>query len=184
MMTGAFAGRNIGETFPVAPAFAKIIDESGKAFVAYAHEEALYDADNPAQFESLLSIYQSLRDLNNGIHNRAQCRRDVHGNPGLQMAPRFGNQWLSFYFDGTKCFLQQVERVTDDDMHTLPSVTLTSSDEPFLTHLFICIPDNKRQLILGNRNDNLVLSCIKKSFGRHLMRRLNLFHQWRLRLET
>jgi hypothetical protein len=69
---------------------------------------------------------------------------------------RFGNQWLSFYyFDGTKCFLQQVERVTDDDMHTLPSETLTSGDKP-LNHLFICIPDIKRQLILGNGNDNLV----------------------------
>lgn len=77
--------------------------------------------------------------------------------------------------------LQQVEQVTDDDIHTLPSVTLTSGDKS-LNHLFICIPDNKRQLIHGNGNDNLVLSCIK-SFGRHLMRRLNLFHQW-LEAET
>lgn len=30
MLTGAYAGRKIGETFPVVPAFAKIIDESGK----------------------------------------------------------------------------------------------------------------------------------------------------------
>ena len=65
MMTGAFAGRNVGEAFPVVSAVVKLIGEDGRAFAAYAHE-ALYDS-NPAQKESLLSVHQSLRDTRNGI---------------------------------------------------------------------------------------------------------------------
>ncbi len=77
VMTGAFAGRNVGETFPVVSAVAKLIDEDGKALAAYVYE-ALYDA-NPAQRKSLLSVHQSLRDKNNGIDDRARCEKDVHG---------------------------------------------------------------------------------------------------------
>lgn len=87
MMTGAFAGRNVGEAFPVVSAVAKIVCEDGKAYAAYAHE-ALFDS-NPAQRELLLSVHQSLRDQRNGIDDRARCERGVDGNPGLQMA-RFG----------------------------------------------------------------------------------------------
>jgi hypothetical protein len=65
MMTGAFAGRNAGEVFPVVTAVAKLIGEDGVPHVAIAHE-ALYDT-NPAQTESLLSVHQSLRDKRNGI---------------------------------------------------------------------------------------------------------------------
>lgn len=36
-MTGAFAGRNIGEVFPVVSAVAKLIDENGHAYAAYVH---------------------------------------------------------------------------------------------------------------------------------------------------
>jgi hypothetical protein len=46
MMTGAFAGRNVGEVFPVVSAVAKLICEDGQAYAAYAHE-ALLDS-NPA----------------------------------------------------------------------------------------------------------------------------------------
>ena len=53
MMTGAFAGRNVGERFPIVSGAVKLIDETGKAYAAIAHE-ALYD-DNHAQVESLLS---------------------------------------------------------------------------------------------------------------------------------
>ena len=59
MMTGAFAGRNVGELFPVVSAVAKVVGEDGKEYAAYAHE-ALYDS-NPAQKESLLSVHQSYR---------------------------------------------------------------------------------------------------------------------------
>lgn len=58
-MIGAFAGRNVGETFPVVSAEAKImIGEDGKAYAAITHE-SLYDA-SPAQTELLLSVHQSL----------------------------------------------------------------------------------------------------------------------------
>ena len=46
MMTGAFAGRNVGESFPVVSAVAKLQCEDGKEFAAYVHE-ALFDS-NPA----------------------------------------------------------------------------------------------------------------------------------------
>ena len=55
-MTGAFAGRNVGEQFPVIEACAKLIDKKGNAFAGIMHE-ALYD-DNPYQVESLLSSHQ------------------------------------------------------------------------------------------------------------------------------
>jgi hypothetical protein len=71
-MTSAFAGKNVGETFPVVSAVAKIIDEDGKAYAAIAHEAALHDP-NPAQKESLLSVHQSLQDLKNGMDDRARC---------------------------------------------------------------------------------------------------------------
>ena len=65
MMTGAFAGHNVGEVFPAISAIAKLVCEDGKAYAAIAHE-ALLDT-NPAQTESLLSVHQSLRDQRNGI---------------------------------------------------------------------------------------------------------------------
>jgi hypothetical protein len=95
-MTGAFAGRNVGEVFPVVSAVAKLICEDGKAYAAYVHE-ALLDS-NPNQKESLLSVHQSLRDQRNGIDDRARCERGVDGNPGLQMA-RFGKSRLPFWLD-------------------------------------------------------------------------------------
>ena len=69
-MTGAFAGRNVGESFPSVSAVAELQCEDGKEFAAYAHE-ALFDS-NPAQTESLLSsVHQLLRDTRNGIDDRA-----------------------------------------------------------------------------------------------------------------
>lgn len=127
MMTGAFAGRNVGEVFPVVSAVAKLVCENGKAYAAYAHE-ALLDM-NPAQKESLLSVHQSLRDQRNGIDDRARCERDVGGNPGLQMA-RFGEHKLPFYFDGSKCFFE-VYPITDAEERTLPRVTLTDGSVPY-----------------------------------------------------
>jgi hypothetical protein len=127
MMTGAFAGRNVGEVFPVVSAVAKLISEDGKAYAAYAHE-ALYDS-NPAQVESLLSVHQSLRDTKNGIDDRARCEMDVHGRPGMQMA-RFGDVRIPFYFDGTKCFFE-IHRITDEELRSLPKVTLTDGSVPY-----------------------------------------------------
>jgi hypothetical protein len=49
---------------------AKLRDEDGRCYAAYAHE-ALYDS-NPAQTESLSSVHQSLRDTRNGIDDRAR----------------------------------------------------------------------------------------------------------------
>ena len=127
MMTRAFAGRNVGEVFPVVSAVAKLIGEDGREYTAYAHE-ALYDS-NHEQKESLLSVHQSLRDTNNGIGDRARCEMDVHGKPGMQMA-RFGNSRLPFFFDGTKCFLE-VQRITDEELSRLPAVTLTDGSIPY-----------------------------------------------------
>ena len=126
-MTGAFAGRNVGETFPVVTAVAKIIDAEGKAYAAIAHE-ALLDS-NPAQVESLLSVHQSLRNVNNGIDDRATSERDINGNPGKQAA-RFGSTVLPFHFDGTKCFFE-VLPISDRELKTLPSITLTDGQVPY-----------------------------------------------------
>ena len=38
MMTGAFAGQNVGEVFPVVSAVAKLVCEDGKEYAAFAHE--------------------------------------------------------------------------------------------------------------------------------------------------
>ena len=127
MMTGAFAGRNVGEVFPAISAVVKLIGEDGKAYAAYAHE-ALYDS-NPEQKESLLSVHQSLRDINNGIDDRARCEKDVHGKPGLQMA-RFGETRVPFFFDGTKCFFE-LQSISDDELSRLPLVTLTDGSVPY-----------------------------------------------------
>ena len=127
MMTGAFAGRNVGELFPVVSAVAKVVGEDGKEYAAYAHE-ALYDS-NPAQKESLLSVHQSLHDQRNGIDDRARCERDLHGNPGLQAA-RFGDQTVPFYFDGTKCFFA-VFRISAEEERVLPKIVLTDGSVPY-----------------------------------------------------
>ena len=126
-MTGAFAGRNVGEVFPVVSAVAKLVCEDGNSFAAYAHE-ALLDS-NPAQKESLLSVHQSLRDQRNGIDDRARCERDVHGKPGMQMA-RFGKWRLPFFFDGTKCFYE-VQPITEAEERELPKIVLTDGSVPY-----------------------------------------------------
>lgn len=126
-MTGAFAGRNVGEVFPVVSAVAKLVCEDGKTYAAFVHE-ALYD-DNDAQCESLLSVHQSLRDVRNGIDDRARCERDIYGNPGRQMA-RFGQIETPFFFDGTKCFFI-VQPITEDEMRAIPHVTLTDGSTPY-----------------------------------------------------
>lgn len=98
-MTGAFAGRNVGKSFPVVSAVAKLIGANGIAYAATAHE-ALYDANNPMQIESLLSVHQVLCNPRNGIDDRATCKRDIQGNPG-QEAAQFGDVIIPFHFDGT-----------------------------------------------------------------------------------
>ncbi|KAI2513042.1 hypothetical protein MHU86_1333 [Fragilaria crotonensis] len=127
MMTGAFAGRSMGEVFPVVSAVAKLIGEDGCEYAAFAHE-ALYDS-NPAQKEALLSVHQSLRDVNNGIDDRARCENDIHGNPGMQMA-RFGCTTVPFFFDGTKCFFE-INPITDGELRRLPQITLTDGSVPY-----------------------------------------------------
>jgi transposase InsO family protein len=127
MMTGAFAGRNVGESFPVVSAVAKLVGADGIAYAATVHE-ALYDS-NPLQVESLLSVHQALRDTNNGIDDRAMCERDIDGNPGKQAA-RFGDIVIPFHFDGTKCFFE-VLPITDFELRTLRNVTLTDGRVPY-----------------------------------------------------
>ncbi|KAI2510363.1 hypothetical protein MHU86_4087 [Fragilaria crotonensis] len=127
VMSGAFAGRSAGETFPVVSAVAKLVCEDGKSYAAYVHE-ALLDV-NPAQVESLLSVHQSLRVPHNGIDDRARCERDVCGQPGLQCA-RFGSHTLPFFFDGSKCFYA-VYRISEEELKTLPCVTLTDVSVPY-----------------------------------------------------
>ena len=127
MMTGAFAGRNVGEVFPVVSAVAMLVCEDGKAYAAYAHE-ALLDS-NPAQKESLLSVHRSLRNPHNGIDDRARCERNVHGNSGMQMA-RFDDKRLPFFFDGTKCFFE-VRPITEAEKRKLPKIVLTDGSIPY-----------------------------------------------------
>lgn len=127
VMSGAFAGRSAGETFPVVSAVAKLVCEDGKSYAALVHE-ALLDT-NPAQVESLLSVHQSLRVPHNGIDDRARCERDVSGKPGLQCA-RFGSHTLPFFFDGTKCFYA-VYRISEEEVKTLPRVTITDGSVPY-----------------------------------------------------
>ncbi|KAL7575091.1 hypothetical protein ACA910_000459 [Epithemia clementina (nom. ined.)] len=123
-MTGAFAGRDSGQQFPVVTAAAKLIDESGKQYAAVAHK-VLYDS-SPHQVESLLSIHQSLSNQANGINDRARCELDVDGNPGKQKA-RFNDKGLFFHFDGVKCFFE-VAAITQSELSSLPRVFLTSHD--------------------------------------------------------
>jgi hypothetical protein len=79
-MTGAFAGQNISEKFPVIISAAKLRDENGNVYAAIANE-ALYD-DNKAQVKSLLSVHQALANPNNGIDDHAHCEHNVDGKPG------------------------------------------------------------------------------------------------------
>ena len=126
-MTGAFAGRNVGESFPVVSAVAKLVGADGIEYAATAHE-ALYDS-NPMQVESLLSVHQALRNPRNGIDDRATCERDLNGNPGKQAA-RFDDVVIPFHFDGTKCFFE-VLPITDRELRTLRGVTLTDGRVPY-----------------------------------------------------
>ena len=75
------------------------------------------------------SLHQSLRDVCNGIDDRARCEKDIHGNPGLQMA-RFGSTTVLFFFDGTKCFFA-IHPITDDELRRLPKITLTDGSVPY-----------------------------------------------------
>jgi len=82
IMTGAFAGRNVGERFPVVHAACKAVLEDGSAFALIVNE-SLYDS-NEAQVKSLLSIHQSLQLQANCIDDRGRCERVIHGRPGTQ----------------------------------------------------------------------------------------------------
>ena len=105
-MTGAFAGRNKGETFPVVSAQCTMQAVDGTSYVAIVHD-ALLDS-NPLQTESLLSVHQSLRCKKNAIDDRSIEEFDVHGNHGTQSS-RFGSHLLPFLFDGNKCFYKLIK---------------------------------------------------------------------------
>ena len=120
-MTGAFAGRNEGETFPVVSAKCVVSDAKNNMFIAVAHD-ALYD-ENPHQTESLLSIHQSLRNRENAIDDRSIEEMDVHGNSGTQSS-KFGSFVLSFEFDGRKCYYKVIKY--DEAKHSsLPTITIS-----------------------------------------------------------
>jgi hypothetical protein len=116
LMTGAFAGRNVSEKFPVVISAAKLRDENENFYAAIANE-ALYD-NNEAQVESLLSVHQALIDPQNGIDDHAPCERD--GKPGRQQA-RFGLKEVSFFFNGSKWFFE-ISTITQEEMDTLPRI--------------------------------------------------------------
>lgn len=125
-MTGAFAGRNVGERFEVVSAVAKLTDRTGCSYAAYIHE-ALYDS-NPAQVESLLSTHQALRLPTVRIDDRSIHERDVYDRPGTQKA-RFGDHHVGFFFDGAKCFYD-ITTISDEELVSLPHINL-SADIPF-----------------------------------------------------
>lgn len=125
-MTGAFAGRNVGERFEVVSAVAKLTDRTGRSYAAYIHE-ALYDS-NPAQVESLLSTHQALRLPTVRIDDRSVHERDVQDRPGTQQS-RFGDHFVAFFFDGAKCFYE-TSHISDSEMTSLPRIDL-SVDTPF-----------------------------------------------------
>jgi hypothetical protein len=127
-MSGAFAGRSSGESFPVISAVAKLVCEDGSSYAAYVHK-ALLDS-NPDQIELLLSVHQSLRLPGNGIDDRARCEKDVNGKPGLHCA-KFGDNILPFYFDGTKCCFVSVHVISEEELRHLPHVMLTGVSVPF-----------------------------------------------------
>ena len=162
-MTGAFAGRNVGESFPVVSAVAKLVGADGIEYAATAHE-ALYDS-NPMQIESLLSVHQALRNTRNGIDDRATCERDLYGNPGKQAA-RFGDIVIPFHFDGTKCFFE-VLPITDRELRTLRGVTLTDGRVPYEPILRL---HSRRQPVVQNPHrststtDNLLVKW-KRQLG-------------------
>ena len=120
-MIGAFAGRNVGQSFPVVSAECKLTDEAGTSYIAVVHE-ALYDA-NVEQVESLLSVHQSLRMQCNGIDDRSRSENNIHGNPGTQCA-RFMDIMVPFFFDGTKCFYE-INTATPEESRDLPRIVLT-----------------------------------------------------------
>jgi hypothetical protein len=119
MMTGAFAGRNIGEVFPVVLAVANLCVRTVRLMRNMLMKPYWTQT---LRKKSLSFLCTNLRDQRNGIDDRARCKRDVHDNPGLQMA-RFGTSKLPFYFDGMKCFYE-VHRITDAEERTLPHTNL------------------------------------------------------------
>lgn len=123
LMTGAFAGRNVGERFEVVSAVAKLTDRDGRSFAAYIHE-ALYDA-NPAQVESLLSTHQALRLPTVRIDDRSVHERDIHDRPGTQQS-KFGDHSVGFYFDGVKCFYE-ISSISHDERMSLPRIDLSDA---------------------------------------------------------
>ena len=125
MMTGAFAGRNRGEVFPVVTAAAKLIDENGKEYCAIA-KEALYDS-NPRQKEALLSSHHCKANPANAIDETARTEFDIDGQPGRQLA-RFDNTQVPFHFDGNKGFYE-IKPITPKEMEKLPRIYLTSAEE-------------------------------------------------------
>ena len=129
-MTGAFAGRNVGERFEVVSAVAKLTDRTGASFMVYIHE-ALFDP-NPAQVESLLAVHQALRRPSVRIDDRSIFERDVRGLPGTQKSV-IDQRDVAFYFDGAKCFYE-LSHLTEADKATLPKITL-SSDTPYDPHV-------------------------------------------------
>ena len=123
-MIGAFAGRNVGQSFPVVSAECKLTDENGTSYVAVVHE-ALYD-ENVEQVESLLSVHQSLRMQCNGIDDRSRSENNILGNPGTQSA-RFKDVLVPFFFDGTKCFYE-ITTLTPEESSNLPRIILTDTN--------------------------------------------------------
>ena len=124
-MVGAFAGRSIGQTFPVVSVICKLTDEKGNSYAGLVCE-ALYD-DSDAQTESLLSVHQSLSFQKDGIDDRSRTENDIHGKPGKQCA-KFGDNTLKFYFDGSKCYFK-VSEITEEEKKSLDIVVLTAPNE-------------------------------------------------------
>lgn len=126
-MSGAFSGRSDVLDFPVVSAACKLIGEDGIQYAAIINEALLDESSH--QVESLLSVHQVLQLVCNAIDDRARCEYDIEGRTGTQSA-RFGSTRVPFFFDGVKCFYQ-IESITNDELHSLPTLTLTDGSRQF-----------------------------------------------------
>ncbi len=95
---------------------------------------------------SFLSVHQALHDPRNGINYCTCCKRNVHGNPGMQMT-WFDQLRLPFFFDGPKCFYE-VQRITDDEIRKLQRLLL-------LTELY-----HMNRWLVSVQEDDKPLQCL------------------------
>ncbi len=156
LMTGVFAGLNIGEKFPVIIGMAKLWDENGNVYAAIVNE-VLYD-DNKAQVESLLSVHQGLANPQNRIDHCAHCEHDVSGKPGWQKCSiRF--KWGIILLWRIKMFLWDLNNNSRGDGYTSKNLYPWPIDEG------ICSIDMCPLLSIDSIWTIMASSTVEMSFG-------------------